>query len=231
MMKREKLLLLAAGLLSLAMTPGESFRSEIFHNDRVAAYLLEIPAQTTEVRRNQTDELSVFLSGGSVTSLREGATGPIQIPPQTGEVRFKSASTSYETRNDDPTQTYRAVVVGFTDRQGYPISEQLPARHYCNEGTLKACVTEKHLLCTTKICVADVEMTAGATRGGFASDTDTMLVAVSDYRLSDDPLVAAPKHVRPSGQVEWIPAGAPNRWTNVSTAPTRFIVIRFSPKR
>jgi hypothetical protein len=71
-------------------------------------------------------------------------------------------------------------------------------------------------------------MGPGATRGGFGSDEPQMLVAVSDYALSDAlGGGGTPKHSRTSGQVEWLPAGAPNRWTNTANAPARFLVIRF----
>jgi hypothetical protein len=125
------------------------------------------------------------------------------------------------------------VILELNEPQGEAISEALPVKHQCAEGSRTACVEEKHLFCTKVLCAADVRMGPGATRGGFASDSAQMLVAVSEYALSDEYGSGgeSAKHSRPSGQVEWIPAGAENRWTNTGKAPARFIVVRFNADR
>ena len=66
----------------------------------------------------------------------------------------------------------------------------------------------------------------------WPSDDPQLIVAVTDYALSDAlGGGGTPKHSRTSGQVEWIPAGAENRWTNTAATSARFIIIRFGTSR
>lgn len=191
-----------------------SFRKEVFHNDRVAAYLLEIPTQQTSTARFEKDTMTVFLSGAHA-----------------GKTQFKHAGALQTLRNDGA-DTLRAVVLELNEPQGEAISEALPVKRQCSEGSRTACVEEKHLFCTKELCAEDVRMGPGATRSGFASDAAQMIVAVSDYALSDALGGAdSPEHARPTGQVEWIPAGAENRWTSSAKTPARFVLIRFSANR
>jgi hypothetical protein len=186
--------------------PDVSLRNEVFHNDRVAAYLEESLPQWED-----RDTLAVFVSG-----------------PRTGEVKFARRGVAQKT----DTPPLKAVIVAFTHSQGYPISEQLPVKRQCNEGNPKACVEQKHLFCTNEICAEDVRMAPGAMRSGFASDDDQMLIAVTDYALSDGVAGGPPAtHSRTSGQVEWVAAGSANRWTNTASTPAHFILIRFSDNR
>jgi hypothetical protein len=206
-----KVFLAAALLLTTAVFADDvASRKEVFHNDQVAAYRLDIPPQQASTYRREKDNLTVFVSGA-----------------RAGETQYKHANAIQNVRNDDA-GALRAVVLEFTAPQGEAISEMRPARRQCAEGSRTACVEEKHLFCTKTLCAEDVRMGPQATRGGFASDDAQMLVAVSDYALSDAlGGGGAPKHSRTSGQVEWIPAGAPNRWTNTADAPAHFILIRF----
>jgi hypothetical protein len=206
-----KTLIVASLFLTTAVFADDvASRKEVFHNDRVAAYWFDVPPQQSSTYRREKDNLTIFVSG-----------------THAGETQYKHANALQNLRNDD-TSALRAIVLEFTDPQGEAISEAIPARRQCAEGSRTACVEEKHLFCTKVLCAADVRMGPGATRGGFASDEPQMLVAVTDYALSDAlGGGGAPKHSRTSGQVEWLPAGAENRWTNTASTPTRFIVIRF----
>jgi quercetin dioxygenase-like cupin family protein len=214
-----------------APASASSFRKEVFHNDRVAAYLLEIPPQkTTPLHRYDKDVVSVFVSGGNATSTVEGRP-PSPETYSVGEVRYKRAGFAQAIRNDG-TEPFRAAILEFTQPQGESISEQLPVKRQCNEGSTRICVQEKHLFCTTAICAEDVTMAPGATRGGFASDSDQMLVAVTDYQLSDEFDGSTTSSTeRASGQVEWIPKGnSANRRTNAGSTTARFILIRFTDR-
>jgi hypothetical protein len=208
-MSIRKVCIAIAVLLTTAVFADDvSSRKEVFHNDHVAAYWLEIPPHQTSTYRREKDNLTVFLG------------------PRAGETQYRHANALQNVRNDAATAV-RAVVLEFTDPQGEAISEVMPARRQCAEGSRTACVEDKHLFCTKTLCAEDVRMGPQATRSGFASDAAQMVVAVTDYALSDALGGGTPKHVRTSGQVEWLPAGAPNRWTNTATARAHFIVIRF----
>jgi hypothetical protein len=204
------MLVAAALLLTTAVFADDvATRKEVFHNDHVAVYSFEIPPQETSTYRRERDNLTIFLSGA-----------------RAGETQYKHANALQNVRNDDASAAH-AVVLEFTDPQGEAISEIRPARRQCAEGSRTACIEEKHLFCTKALCAEDVRMGPQAMRSGFTSDDPQMLIAVSDYALSDALGGGTPKHSRTSGQVEWLPAGAPNRWTNIANTPARFIVIRF----
>lgn len=205
-----------------------SLRREVFHNDRVAAFLLEIPPQqATQMHRHDKDLVNVVVGSARTTNTIEGQA-PVTESRPVGEVRFKRAGFTHSTRNDDM-QTFRTVVLEFAESQGESISEQLPLKRYCNDGSVRACVEEKHLFCTATLCVSDVTMGPGATRSGFAVEVDQLLVAVTDYQLSDEfDGSTTSSRERTSGQVEWIPKGSSvNRMSNAAGSVARFVVIRF----
>jgi len=89
-------------------------------------------------------------------------------------------------------------------------------------------VDEKYLFCTDKFCVEDVTMDPGAMSTKHSHSTDHMLVAVTDYQLTDV-IVGKPKKVRTkkAGEVEYIPAGITHQLTNTGAAKARFVVIAF----
>src|SRR5689334_14476371 len=211
------LMVLCLALAAQAIAASEDApRNEIFHNDRVTVELEQIPPQQeTPARRSDLASIVIPLNG-----------------THAGEVRFRARGFVPEVRNDEA-ETLRTVIIELIDPQGQAISEQVPIRRYCAEASRIACVEETHLFCTLKVCADEVKMGPHATRSGFATDADQMLVALSDYKLTaigaETPANAS--HARQSGQVEWVPAGAPNRWTNETTATMRFVVIRFSPNR
>src|SRR5262245_30153475 len=130
-MPNRKVFIAAALLLTTAVFADDvSVRKEVFHNDRVAAYLFDIPSQQASTYRREKDNLTVFLSGA-----------------HTGETQYKHANAIQNVRNDEA-DTLHAVVLEFNEPQGEAISEGIPARRQCAEGSRTACVEEKHLFCT-----------------------------------------------------------------------------------
>jgi hypothetical protein len=205
---------IVAALLLTATVFAEdvSYRKEVFHNDRVTAYLLEIPPLQTSSHRYDKDNVTIFVSGG-----------------RAGETQSRRERFLQNVRNDS-TSPLRAIVLEFNDSQGEAISEMVPVKKQCADGSKTACVEQKHLFCTAVLCAEDVKIGPHAARSGFASDAAQMLVAVSDYALTDALNGTGPAtHSRTSGQVEWLPTGAANRWTNTASTSARFILIRFSP--
>jgi quercetin dioxygenase-like cupin family protein len=71
-----------------------------------------------------------------------------------------------------------------------------------------------------------VSIAPGAVTTRHSHATDHMLVAVSDFELTDQiegkgAVVRTPK----SGEVEYLPAGITHRLTNTGQVPARFTVI------
>jgi quercetin dioxygenase-like cupin family protein len=221
------LLLCAAAAAQSAPTPpttgGVAERKEIFKNNRVRASFVSLgPGEFTTMHKHDRDWVTVFLSGDRIQqSLPTRELSKTKI--ETGEVRFRKAGLIHATRNVG-TAPFKAVIVEFNDPQGE--SKDINKKSQtCAPGS-KACVEEKELFCTDKVCVEDVEMAPGSVTLRHSHATDHMLVAVSDYELTDEvegkgTIVRRHK----SGEVEYIPAGITHRLTNTGGAPARFTVI------
>ena len=119
----------------------------------------------------------------------------------------------------------QVVDVEFADPQG-KLEIVGKSSHYCNAGSTTVCVDEKSLFCLAKVCVEDVTMAAGAVTTKHTHTTDHMLIAVSDYELTDE-MEGKGTVVRKlkSGEVEYIPAGITHRLTNTGHGPARFTVV------
>jgi quercetin dioxygenase-like cupin family protein len=188
-------------------------RKEILVNHRVTVSLLELARhQNTPMHKHDRDMVGVFVTGGRTRNTVFGhqATEDRMVA---GEVRFFNAGYSHATLNEGETP-FRAVSVEFTEPQG-KVETLGTVSRYCNPGSTTACVDEKNLFCTAKVCVEDVSIASGAVTTKHSHTTDHMLVAVSDYELTDEvegkgSIVRA----RKSGEVEYIPAGITHRLTN-----------------
>ena len=199
-------------------------RHEILRNRHVTASLLELaPNDATPMHKHDHDMLSVFITGGHTQNTLFGHK-PIADKMAVGEVRFRPAGYTHATRNEGA-DSFRAVIVDFADPQG-KMKEVGSTSHTCNPDSPKVCLEEKNLFCTAKVCVEDVTMAPGAVTSKHSHATDHMLVAVSDYELTDNVegkgrVVRAHK----SGEVEYIQAGITHQLTNTGRAPARFIVV------
>jgi quercetin dioxygenase-like cupin family protein len=221
-------LLLGAACAGQATAPIQASevpqRKEILSNHRVTVSLLELaPREATPMHRQDRDMIAVFVDGGSTRNKLLGRQA-VADKMAVGETRFLNAGYTHETRNTGSGQ-FRVVTVEFSDPQGKR-KEVGTSSHYCNPDSTIACVDEKQLFCTEKVCVEDVTIAPGAITTKHGHATDHMLVAVSDYELTDrvegKGIVV---RTRKSGEVEYIPAGITHRITNASLTPARFIVI------
>jgi quercetin dioxygenase-like cupin family protein len=205
----------------------EPFHHEAFRNGKVRAFLVELPPHTaTRLHRHEHDSLTVILTDGRITDTVAGQK-PAQDKVRAGETRMTESGFTHSLRNDG-NMPLRALTVEFADDQGQPQASKDPASRYCNPGSKTACVDEKYLLCTAKMCASDVVLGAGAVTTKHGHSTDHMLIAISDYELSDE-VEGKGKvmRVRKSGGVEFVPAGITHQLTNTGKAPVRFIVVVF----
>jgi quercetin dioxygenase-like cupin family protein len=199
-------------------------RKEILRNHRVTVSLLELaPREATPMHRHDRDMLAVFVDGGRTRNTvlgHKAAADKMAV----GEARFLNAGYAHATKNEGASRL-RVVIVEFSDPQG-KMEKVGTASHYCNPDSTTACVDEKQLFCTERVCVEDVSIAPGAITTKHSHTTDHMLVAVSDYELTDQverkgTVVRTPK----SGEVEYLPAGITHRLTNTGQALARFTVI------
>ena len=199
-------------------------RKEILRNHRVTASTVELaPNESTPMHQHDHDVLSVFINGGEFQNTVFGhraETEKLGI----GEVRFRAAGYAHAIKNLGA-KPLRVVTVDFTDPQG-KVELLATSSHYCNPGSTTVCVDEKNLFCTAKVCVEDVTMAPGAITTKHSHPTDHMLVAVSDYELTDE-IEGKGTTVRShtSGEVEYLTAGISHRLTNTGHNAAHFTVI------
>jgi quercetin dioxygenase-like cupin family protein len=201
-------------------------RTQIFSNKRVSASRLDLkPGETAPMHVHQKDTIVVFITSGPTHNIPPNGAGVFDVV-RSGMTRFRNGPYVHSVRNDAHTP-FRAVVLTFADPQGRLEQEKPKTSRYCNPGSKTVCVEETMLFCTQKACVEDVTISPGAVTTKHSHTTDHMLVAVSDYELTDQ-IEGKPKPVvrrRSSGEVEYISAGITHQLTNTGTAPARFIVV------
>ena len=216
-------------MTSLAQNPPvpveqEPFHSPIFRNEHVLAVKVEIPPhQTTELHQHNHQYLTVSLSDGTLT-----ATVPGQPPAlekrRRGEA-WMSPAMAHAVHNDGDAP-FRATVVAFFAHQGEvkPVARK-PSR-YCNPRSKTACVSERYLFCTDRICVSEVEMGPGAITMKHSHSTDHLVIAVSDLDMKDwiEGRPAATMRSQKSGEVLYVDAGITHQLEN-GPKPARFITV------
>jgi quercetin dioxygenase-like cupin family protein len=202
----------------------EPFHKQIFRNENVQVVGVEIPPhQTTQLHRHEHDYLAVSLTDATVTTTVPGKD-TVQEKRQRGEARM-GKPVVHAVRNDGNTP-YRATAAEFLVPQGEvkPVNDK-PSR-YCNPNSKTACVAERYLFCTARICVSDVEMGPGAVTMKHTHSTDHMLIAVSDLDMKDwiEGQAAAVMRQQKSGEVLFVAAGITHQLVNGPTT-ARMIVV------
>lgn len=220
------LLILGVGIAQAPSTTGDrapEFK-ELLQNQRVTVSSIDLaPHESNPMHRHEHDMIIVFVNGGRVRNTVEGKK-PEMDRTSAGDVRFIPGGYTHTISNEG-TSPFRAVVVEFDDPQG-KVEEDKSSSRTCTPTGSKKCVDEQYLFCTVKICVEDVTMAPGAVSTRHGHPTDHMLVAISDYELSDEVQgKGTVSRTRKSGEIEYIPAGITHRLTNVGSQPARFIVV------
>ncbi len=222
-------LLLSICLACLAQNPPvpaeqEPFHSPIFRNEHLLAVRVEIPPhQTTQFHQHAHQYLGVSLSDATLTTTMPGQP-PAQEKRWRGEARMGNP-VAHSVRNDGDTP-YRATVVEFFARQGAVKPLERKPSHYCNPRSTTACVTERYLFCTDRVCVSEVEMGPGALTIRHSHSTDHMVIAISDLNMKDwiQGRPAAAMRTQKSGEVLYIDAGITHQLEN-GPQPARFITV------
>jgi quercetin dioxygenase-like cupin family protein len=164
-----------------------------------------------------------------------------------GEVVYHQAGYTHadENRGDS---VMRAVTIEFIEPAGKQRDAEARPNHYCNsnepvreksqspQASADAgesrprglrCVDEKYLFCTETLCVEDVTIDPGAVTTKHSHAADHMLVAITDYQLTDVSQKGKTVRSKKLGEFEYIPAGITHQLTNSGSKPARFVVIAF----
>jgi beta-alanine degradation protein BauB len=200
-------------------------RTEILRNEQVTVYAVEVkPDETVPMHTHQQDNVTVFINGASrVETIRGKLPRPDRQRP--GSVRYEPRGLTHSSHNPG-NEPWRITSIDFARPQGKVERPKQGASRYCNSGSKKQCVQERYLFCTERVCVEDVTIAPGAITTKHAHSTDHMLVAVSDYELTDKVEGAATTvRTRKSGEIEYIKSGITHQLTNTGKQPARFIVV------
>jgi len=202
-------------------------RKQLVQNQHVTISLLELaPQASTPMHRHDHDIVTISISGGHTKDTLEGKK-PDEDKLAAGEVHFRSAGFTHALTNEGP-EVYRAVIIEFAEPQGKTEGVGAKNSHYCNPGSKTACVDEKYLFCTNKVCLEDVSLGPGAVTIKHGHATEHMLIAVSDYELTDDTEgKGTTVRTKKSGEVEYFHPGITHQLKNTGRDTARFIAVVF----
>lgn len=219
--------LLASAAFSQSAVPldQEPHHHKIFENAKARAFRVELaPREVMPMHLHERDYIGVALTNAQLTVTAKGKP-PVHTRMAAGHVSYNRAPLIHSARNDSPAEV-RIVDLEFTEPQGAATPQKQAPSHYCNAGSKAACVDEKVLFCTEKVCISDVTMGEGAVTTRHSHTTDHMMVALTDYRLSDNVEgKGANVRVQQPGGVEFLNAGITHQITNIAQHPVRFLVI------
>jgi hypothetical protein len=170
--------------------------------------------------------LSVFPTGGKTRAVFNGGA-PVDDTFPVGDVRYRSAGFTHSTENRDSAD-FLSVIFEFAEPQGEKVVPAGSATRSCAGGDPATCVEEKPVLCTDKVCVDKVTLGPRAVNQENAATLDRMLVPVSGYSLNEQAAGGATlRHAKTTGEVEFLPAGSPRRWTNTANTSASYVVVTF----
>jgi quercetin dioxygenase-like cupin family protein len=231
---------------AVGATPAPT-RHELLRNKKVIVSSAELqPGQMLPMHTHEHDYLVVRLDDGQVRetvqdqgAMKSGSKkmgrmfGAMHVPGatgdrvQAGEVQFHAAGYTHTEENKGK-MAVRSVLVDFVEPVGKEKDPERKSNRYCNPDNKRMCVEEKYLSCTDKFCVEEVTMDPGAMSSKHSHTTDHMLIALSDYKLTDAAVGKGTKvRTKKAGEVEYIRSGITHQLTNSGTAPARFVVIAF----
>lgn len=217
-------LFIAAVAAAQAPAPDQPQSKQLLSNDRVQVFTRTIPPHASlPMHTHERDFLVVPLVDARLTSHPEGKPD-VPVVLHAGEPTFTKGGYSHSETNDGDTEV-RVTRVEFLYAQGEAKKLDTPASHFCNRGSRTACITERYLFCTDKICVSSVEFGPGAVSEVHRHATPHMLIAVTDMDMKDEQVgkPAADRKLK-SGEVEYLPAGIEHVLVN-GPRPARFITV------
>ena len=224
------LLLMAALWAQTAETPvaitAEPSHHLYLENEQVRVFQVEAaPQAATLVHQHDHDYIFVSLGASDIRNEVVGKA-PVDLKLEDGEVHWSKGGFAHKITNLSD-QPFRNVTIELLRAQGVATPATQPVSRYCNPGSQTACVGERYLFCTERVCVSDVTMGPGAVTMRHTHSTDHMVVAVTDVQMSDEieGKPAVERRIK-AGDAVYIPAGITHRLINGPQA-TRFITLQF----
>lgn len=220
------LLSVAVAVAGMSLLASDSAPQTLFENDRVRISRLELPKDATLPENSPYDTVTVQLGPGETKFLEPGHLEKNE-PGGTGQTHYFVARTKRLIRNDGKAPV-PFIEVQFVSSPGKYSVLDVPATHYCNPGSKKACVTERYQFCTDKFCAESVTLDPGAVSTQHTHDADHIVIPTSDFTWREEASGKAPVDYKfKPGDVKYVPAGVTHRLTNVGTTTAKLFVIQF----
>ncbi len=225
---RRCFLALAFALSALAQTAPEARYRQLFENDRVRVYTLELaPGQNAPIYQNVHDVVLVALQDAAITLVHpEGDTAERRFT--TGDTRFLPRFRGRLLRNNG-SAPFRAVLVEILSRGLNHAACGCGTRI---EKSVCGCENGSSLPDLWALSLGDLTMAGSSLDPGHGFRAarprdDMLLVAVTSFQLRDD---AGRENPRPialaAGEVSWFKPGR-HQFRNVGTTPARFVTLEF----
>jgi quercetin dioxygenase-like cupin family protein len=195
-------------------------------NEQVRVFQVEAaPHAATLVHQHDNDYIFVSLGASDIRNEVVGKA-PVELKLEDGEVHWSKGGFAHKITNLSD-QPFRNVTIELLRAQGAAVAATQPASRYCNPGSQTACVSERYLICTERVCVSDVTMGPGAVTMRHTHATDHMVVAVTDLQMTDEieGQPAVERRIK-AGDAVYVPAGITHRLVNGPHA-NRFITLQF----
>ena len=219
----------AAVSIAMAAVPAlgvEPDSKPVLENDRVRVTRIELAKDATIPTDTRYQAMTVQVGKGETQFLDPPQLAKAE-PQGAGQVHFFVPRSKRSVKNGGNTAV-PMVQVQFLRPVGKYVAFDVPATHYCNSGSSKACVTERYMFCTDRFCAENVTMDPGAVSTYHLHTDDYLIVATSDFswrdegvnQLTQDTLFRA-------GDVKYMKAGARHRLTNTGTTTATVFVIQF----
>ncbi len=221
---KKMLLWLCLSSMAGAQTPAQPESKQLLSNDRVLVFTRSIPPHATvPMHKHERDFIVVPLVDARLTSHPEGKPD-VAVVLHAGEPDFRKGDHSHSETNEGDTAA-RLTRIEFLYSQGEAKKLDTPTSHFCNQGSKTACITERYLFCTDKVCVCSVEFGPGAISEVHRHATPHMLVALNDLEMRDEqPGKPAEQRSLKAGEVAYLPAGINHALVNGPKA-ARFITV------
>src|SRR3954463_2409961 len=190
-----------------AMVAADDPAKPLLENERVRVTRLERATNASVPDDTRYDVVTVQIGEGK-TKLVEAGQLEKPEPQGPGQVHYFVARSKRGVKNVGKAPV-SFVQVQLLRPQGKYVAFEVPPTHYCNSGSLKACVTEQYLFCTDRFCAESVTLDPGAISTHHTHADDYIVIATSNFTWRDEEVNKPGRDLEfKAGDVSYIKAGA-----------------------
>ena len=213
-------------IAAVAALGAETDSKPVVENDRVRVTHVDLAKGATVPTDTRYEAVTVQVGKGETQFIDLPQLAKAE-PAGVGQVHFFVPRSKRAVKNGGNTAV-PMVFIQFLRPVGKYVAFDVPATHYCNSGSSKACVTERYMFCTDRFCAENVTLEPGAVSTYHLHADDYLIVATSDFTWSDEVAGQKPNDITfKSGDVKYMKAGARHRLTNTGNTTATVFVLQF----